>query len=274
MQPTDSPSVPELIDVWEAELCTPLDLCAGLVDEQWHAPTPCPGWDVADVVAHMGDVDGFLTGQPRPDRQPDWDRLPHVRNDVGRFTETGVDARRGAPPEQLLAELRELAAARRAQLDALPVDAEVLSPFGRPTTLERLIRMRTFDLWAHEQDIRAALGLDGGWDTDGAVVSYQQMTRALLALWPQVGAPERAVVHLRVTGPGISGDTWVVGGADGRSAFCRPVDDPTVEVTMSWPDYAMLSCGRIALESARERITVRGDVDLAERLLAELVITP
>ena len=38
---------------------------------------------------------------------------------------------------------------------------------------------RTFDTWVHEQDIRSAIGEEGGWDTDPARVASLQMIRAL-----------------------------------------------------------------------------------------------
>lgn len=274
MQPTDAPSVPELVVAWEDVLTSPLDLCADISDDQWHAPSLCPGWTVADVVAHMADVERFLAGLPSPEHTPDWDALPHVRGDVGRFTEVGVDALRGAPRAEVLDRLREVAVVRRSQLDALPPDAEVLSPFGRPTSLERLVRMRTFDLWAHEQDIRAGLQRDGGWGSDAAVVSFQQIAKAMLAVWSSIDAPAGAVVHLAVTGPGVEGDVWAATDGAGRGSVPEPGADATVEIELSWPDYALLSCGRITPADVRVPLVVRGDEQLAERLLAELAITP
>ena len=176
--------------------------------------------------------------------------------------------------DDLLARLREVAAVRRAQLDALPVDAEVLSPFGRPTTLERLVRMRTFDLWAHVQDVRAGIGADGGWGSDGAVVSFQQISRSLMVVWSSLDAPAGAVVHLVVTGPGIEADVWASTDGAGRGAVSGPVPDPAVELELSWPDYALLSCGRITADETRAPVVMRGDADLGGRLVAELAITP
>ncbi len=274
MQPTESPSVPELVDAWEAVLLTPLTLCADLSEQQWSAATPCPGWSVGDVVAHMADVEGVLAGLDRPVHTPDWDSLPHVQGDVGRFTEVGVDAARGTPRADVLAGLHDVAQVRRSQLDALDDDAQVISPFGRPTSLERLVRMRTFDLWAHEQDIRAGLGLDGDWSSDAAVVSYQQISKAMLAVWPSVEPPVGSVVHVIVTGPGVAGEIWAANAGEGRGVVTESVSEPHVTLELSWPDYARLSCGRITAADARDRVKIHGDIALGERLLAELAITP
>ena len=51
--------------------------------------------------------DQVLEGGVRPDHQPDWDRLPHVSSDFGRFAEVGVDRRRGATRAAVIAELRD-----------------------------------------------------------------------------------------------------------------------------------------------------------------------
>ncbi len=33
-----------------------------LTAEQWSLPTPCPGWSVADLVAHTIDLDSMAVG--------------------------------------------------------------------------------------------------------------------------------------------------------------------------------------------------------------------
>ena len=76
-------------------------------------PTPCPGWSVGDVVAHLIDIEQLMAGSPRPDHEPDWASLPHVQADFGRFTEVGVDCRRAHAREDVLAELQETIALRR-----------------------------------------------------------------------------------------------------------------------------------------------------------------
>ena len=92
--------------------------------------------------------------------------------------------------EDVVEELRAAIAMRRAQLDALPEGAEVIGPIGRPHDLDRLLRMRIFDTWAHEQDIRAAIGVDGGWNTPAAAVAREQIVRALPYVWARnVGRP-------------------------------------------------------------------------------------
>lgn len=272
-----NPTIPELIDIWQSALADIDALCARLSEGEWLAQTPCPGWTVADVVAHTADIESFMAGEPRPEHSPDWDSLPHASGPFGQFTEVGVDARRGRPREEVLAELRARAEARRAQLDALPVDAEVMGVTGAQVSLSRMVRTRTFDAWVHEQDIRAAIGQDGDWSSRPAVVSFQQMASALPYVWGKgVGAPVGAVVRITVTGPDLEADLLAIVGSDGRATASGPVAEPTVHLTVAWPDYMRLSCGRVDVHEPEflERLTLAGDAALGECLLEELAITP
>jgi len=271
--PTDR----ELVDIWQQALEAVAHLADGIDDDGWSAPTPCPGWAVADVVAHLVDIEQVLEGGVRPDHQPDWDRLPHVSSDFGRFAEVGVDRRRGATRAAVIAELRDAIEVRRAQLDATPDGAEVIGPLGNPTSLQRLLRMRTFDTWVHEQDIRAAIGVDGDWATPPARIAFQQMTRSLPLVWSRSAkAPSGATVHVRVTGPDLTGDVYADVDASGRGVACPTVAQPTVDLVLSWPDFMRLCAGRVPIDDPAllDRLQLTGDSALGTALLAALAITP
>jgi uncharacterized protein (TIGR03083 family) len=278
MQPTDAPpTVPELIDLWESALETVAGLGDAATDEQWRLPTPCPGWSVGDVVAHLIDIEQVMAGSPRPEHEPDWSGLPHAQGDFGRFTEIGVDARRAHPREDVIAELRETIALRRSQLDAVPDGAEVIGPFGNPTSMDRLLRIRIFDTWAHQQDIRTALGIDGGWDTPAAAVSQEQIVRALPYVWARtVGAPEGATLRVEITDPSLPRDVAIEAIADGKGISTPPVANATVWLTASWPDLMRLACGRVDTSDPelRTRLGLKGDTALGEAVLPALSITP
>lgn len=278
MQTTPAAStVPELLDVWQSALETVVALGTSATDEEWQLPTPCPGWSVGDVVAHLVDIEQMMAGSARPEHEPDWSSLPHVQADFGRFTEVGVDVRRSHAREDVLAELQATIELRRSQLDAVPEGAEVIGPFGNPTTMDRLLRIRIFDTWAHQQDIRAALGHDDGWDTPAAAVSQEQIVRALPYVWARtVGAPEGTTVRIEMTGPDLIRDVAVTAVAEGKGVDVAPGPDATVWVTASWPDLMRLACGRVDPDEPglRSRIVVRGDETLAAALLPALSITP
>jgi uncharacterized protein (TIGR03083 family) len=275
MDPRHSPDRDEFIGIWDATSTAFLDLAASLDDQQWSAPTPCPGWTAGDLVAHVIDIEQLLDQAPRPQHEPDWDALPHATGDVGRFTEVGVDARRGHARGDVVDEFRATLAARRSALAALPSDAEVLSPFGRPTTQERLLRMRILDTWVHEQDIRRAIGQPGGMASDGAIVALQVFLDGLPKAWAKhVGAPAGSVAHVVISDVGRGVEAWVLVGEDGQGAMSAPVDDPDVELTLSWDDFLTLAAGRAEPESVRGRVHVGGNAERGARLLASLTMTP
>jgi uncharacterized protein (TIGR03083 family) len=275
--PGDAPTVPDLIDAWQSAASGVIALGESLTEAQWQAQTPCPGWSVADVVAHCIDVEEVVGGCPRPDHQVDLTALPHARGPIGELTEIGVDYRRGRPSTDLLAEFRSVVEERRRQLDRTPQDAEVMGPFLASMPIERLLRMRTFDLWVHTQDIRAAVGRDGDWDTPGAVIAFQQMTRAIPFAWARnAKAPTGATVRVQVTGPDLTADVSAIVDGDGRGRPTVPVESPAVTLVVSWPDFMRLACGRIdpGDPGLRDRIELTGDAALGAALLPALSIAP
>ena len=272
-----APTAPEMIDIWQEAATAVADLADQIDADQWSAATPCPGWSVADVVAHVIDIEQLLAGDPRPEHQPDWSALPHAAGDFGRFTEIGVDHRRSRPRDEVVAELRETIGVRRGQLDAVPPGQDVLGPMGNPTTLDRLLRMRTLDIWMHEQDIRSATGIVGGWDTRPAWIAYQQIRAALPVVWSKkAGAPGGDTVRIDVTGPGVVASMAAMTGDDDRGVLIDPPSMASVVLRLSWPDLVSLAAGRVdpADPAVRARVELDGDPGLGDALLAALTITP
>lgn len=73
-----------------------LAFCRLLEDDEWAAPSGCPGWSVQDVVAHMtATVHGVFT--------PWLVKLMRSR-DVERANDADVETRRGRSPAEVLAE--------------------------------------------------------------------------------------------------------------------------------------------------------------------------
>jgi uncharacterized protein (TIGR03083 family) len=271
-------TVPELIHTWQVALDDVASLCESLTPEEWQAQSPCPGWTVADVVAHVIDLEQLFGGEPRPVHEPDWANLPHVTGDFGRLTEHGVDYRRGRDPEVLLAELRATITSRRRQLDALPVDAEVIGPpAGKMMGLDRFLRARTFDTWVHEQDIRWAVGRDGGWNTGPAGIAFILMAGALPYVWGRnVKAPVGSTLRVAVIGPDLFHESVVTVGEDGRGVLIPSVTDPTVSAEMTWAAFMRLSCGRVAVDDPWlvGKTELVGDPELCARLLPAMSIAP
>lgn len=264
----------ELFAAWRSASADFIDLVTPLSQAEWDAPTALPGWSVGDIVAHIGWLEGMLIGEYDAPHEPDWVSLPHVQSDFGRITEVPVDLRRSWAREAVLIELADRVSRRTAELEEGPhaADAEVMGPFG-PAPLSRVLRMRTLDTWVHEQDIRDALGRPGHLDSLGAQATAAQLLPGLGKVWAKLaGALPGQVLDVRVTGPGIEAGAIVAVGEDGRA---RMVGDDlldqagaaTVTLTMSWPTYLALSCGRGEAQPWREQVSVSGDPELAARTL-------
>jgi uncharacterized protein (TIGR03083 family) len=265
-------SFDELFAAWRSASQDFIELVTPLSQDEWDAPTSLPGWSVGDIVAHVGWIEGMLIGEVDPAHEPDWSTLPHVVTDFGRITEVPVDLRRSWTREAVLVELADRVSRRTTDLESGSPDAsvEVMGPLG-PAPLGRVLRMRTLDTWVHEQDIRDALARPCHLDTLGARATASQLLPGLGKVWAKlVGAQPGQVLEVRVTGPGIEADALVAVGDDGRA---RMVDDDlldqagaaTVTLTMSWPAYLALSCGRGDAGPWREQVQISGDADLAAR---------
>ena len=266
----------DFIDAWHEVM---LDARLNADDPAaWSLPTACPGWSVGDLIAHLLDIDGFLAGDPRPDHEPNWDALPHAVGSISLMTEVGVDARRGMPMEEVLAEFDSVLERRTAQLAAGTDDltALVIGPFGSERPLGRVLSMRTFDAWVHAQDIRAARGLPLQLDTAAARITADQLLSGLPLIWGKtLAAPPGTVLSLNITGPVVIADLQVSVDDEQRGLMVTGAV-PDVTLTITWPDLLDLMTGRVLTDDAGllERISLTGDAGLASRLLGALNVTP
>lgn len=264
----------QLLAIWRESADNVVALCEPLSDEQWAQLTPCPGWVVADIVAHLIDVESMVAGDPRPEIDIDWGRFPHITNDLGRATELGVEVRRGTPKDAVLGEFTAMMDRRGA--DIADITGDVRSPFGNIIPIERLLAMRIFDTWVHEQDIRLAIGQPGGMDSAAAQVSAQTMLSGLPKAWGKTVAPEPgSILRVTITGPDVSADVAYRINDDGRAEVTEP-GDATVHLTMSWPDYFLIATGRTDTNDSalRERISAHGDPELVDRTIRAMNVAP
>ena len=256
----------QLLEIWQQSARDVIALCEPLDDEQWNSATPCPGWTVADVVAHLIDVEAMVAGDPRPDVTIDWAQFPHINNDLGRATELGVEFRRNRTKAEVLAEYQEMMARRAAEL--ADVEGLVRSPFGNEIPIERLLGMRIFDSWVHEQDIRIALDQPGGLSSAPAQVAAQAMLGGLPKAWGKVVAPPiGSTLRVTITGPTIEADLAYVIDENGKAVPSEP-GDADVHLTMTWPEYMLLATGRTTLDQTAD------DSDLHARTLRALNVAP
>ncbi|MCP3990447.1 MAG: maleylpyruvate isomerase family mycothiol-dependent enzyme [Actinomycetia bacterium] len=252
-----SPSNEALADAVEEVLAATLSLARELTEEDADRPTDCPGWSVRDHLAHMVGLEQVLSGSPEPDIE--LPPLAHVVTDFDVFMEKLIHVRRDLPVAAIADELAGLVPRRMAQLRAQvgEGDPEVPGPFGqRPLSLS--LPIRVFDLWAHEQDIRRALGRQPRIEGQAAEISLDRVLLGWTAGLPKrvEGVDGRLVV--RVTAP-VESETEVVVGAGG----------PEVTLTGDLGQVTRVFCGRGGVADV-----MAGDPDLAAAIRNHLAMTP
>ena len=249
-------------------------LCSSLTEVPWKTPTDCPGWSVQDQVSHLAGAESGILGNPRPDHTPK--ETGHVKNDVGQCNEVVVDFRRSWPGHKVLAEFRELTDQRLGLLRGMTDEefaAETQTPIG-PGTVTDFVRIRIFDAWVHEQDIRRALNIPGELEGPVAVHSVGRVARAMpFVVARKAQAPDGVTVVFDVTGS--AGRVIPVGVAGGRgSELDSAPTSPTVKISTDVETFACLGCGRWDPNEVlrSNRVAIAGDPALGETIVKQMNI--
>lgn len=263
-----------IVDLLAEEWASIHALGAGLTPPQWQTVTDCPGWTVQDQLSHLIGTETMLLGRPA---DPPTAPVPHVRNDIGALNEAAIDARRARPGGEVLAEFAAVTAERLAALRALAPEAwDVVgpSPVG-PVPYREFMRVRVFDCWAHEQDIRRAVGQPGhlrGPIVDLVLAWHRRNLGYVVG--KRAGASEGTAVRFLVRGAADSDSVLedvtvtVVGG---RATALAPADapPPTSTIDTDVETYNALLCGRWSAEHAQRagRVRIAGDPAPAQAVL-------
>lgn len=163
---TVHPSLQTYADAWTHSVESISELVKPLAEAEWNRRTPCPGWSVRDIVSHVIGMECEQLGDPRPIHTLPRD-LYHVQNDNQRYMEMQVDVRRHHTAPEMTSELEYTLIRRMRQLrnESRAPETMVRAPLGAEQTLELALRMRAFDVWVHEQDLRTTLGQPGNLDS-------------------------------------------------------------------------------------------------------------
>lgn len=246
------------------------EACVDLDDAGWSTATACPGWDVHDNLAHIIAIEQMLEGDALPEvALPE--TIEHVKNDFGRVNEMWVEFYRPVEHSALL-DLFDATTARRLQrlnsLDAAGFTAPSWTPQGEGTVLD-LLPFRIFDAWCHEQDIRAATGRPGGWNTAAAGMAVDRMVNALpFAVGKRAGMSEGFTLAIHLTGDHSRDRVVAVSG--GRAGFADVADDGALSITMPTRTFLGFALGRTVWSEAATDVVVTGDHEAAERVLRNL----
>lgn len=197
------PTLQPYADAWTHSIDAISDIVQSLVEGEWNRRTPCPGWSVRDVVSHIIGLDCEMLGDPRPIHTLPRD-LFHVTNEHQRYMEMQVDVRRHHTSPEMTAELEYTVIRRNRQLrnESREPGTMVRAMMGTEVTLEHAMRMRAFDVWVHEQDLRTALGRPGNLDSPGAHIARDLMLEALPKVVAKgADAPRSSAIVFDVSGP-------------------------------------------------------------------------
>lgn len=260
-----------LFTVWDS-----IDvLLAGLSESQWQAATPLPGWDVQAVASHIIGTESFLQGIAPPEPDIDVKALEHVRNGVGAMNECWVRHFAGQPGGSVLRSYRAVLEDRRQVLGSMSEEewnAETMTPAG-VDSYGRFMRIRVFDCWMHEQDIRVAIGRPSSDDElsgDAARLSLDEIAATLgFVVGKLAQAPDGTRVQFDLTGR-LARSVRV--SVDGRA---RVVDDfggrePTAIIRVNALQFTRLAGGRPMCPLRPQHIDLAGDKDLAAQIVEKL----
>jgi uncharacterized protein (TIGR03083 family) len=271
---TVHPSLQNYADAWTHSVEAIAALVQPLSAEDWNRRTPCPGWSVRDVVSHVIGMECEMLGDPRPIHTLPRD-LFHVTDELSRYMEIQVDVRRHHTAPEMTAELEYTILRRARQLRNETRDPEtaVRAPLGGEQTLERAMRLRAFDIWVHEQDLRVALGEPGNLDSPGAHVTRDHLLDALpRVVAKDAGAPHGSAVVFDVHGP-LEFMRTVRVDAEGRGTIDgAPSLGPAVTLMLDWETYVRLACGRVRPAAVADRVKAEGDQELADAILREFAV--
>jgi uncharacterized protein (TIGR03083 family) len=250
------------------------DLSGALAPDAWDTPTCLPGWTVRDVVSHVIGAEAMLLGEPAP--EVDLSHLTHMANPIAEANEVWVEALRGTPGPEMVDRLDDVTGRRLAVLEAMTqeeFDAPSWTPAGRDETYGRFMRIRHYDCYLHELDIRTALGLPARETVADLASALDEVATGLgYIVGRKAGLPDGSRVRIDLTGP--LPRTYLIR-VDGRAAVVDELDGgPTVGIELSATRFLRLTGGRHDPGVAPgDGVTCTGDRALAGRLVADMSFT-
>ena len=169
-------------------------------------------------------------------------------------TQDLADAQRGRVPGETLAQWRAAVDETLDRVEASSLDAgDVLSMHGMRLSLDSLLVVRAFELWTHENDIRAVVGLPASVPDASTLTLMTDLAVRLLphAVTRTAPVPKPRHLHLVLTGEG--GGTWDVPLGNGEAA----APDGELMMVVDAVDFCRLVANRV--DPAAIDVHVNGD---------------
>jgi len=262
------------VELLAAEFAAVGSLLSGLTPDQWDVASCLPGWTVHDVVAHMVGTELLLSGHPAPDA--DVSRLTHMKNPIATANEVWVESMRPLPAAEMSARWEEVTADRLgslARMTQAEFDAPSWTPVGSDETYGRFMRIRHYDCFMHEHDIRFAVGLPGRPDPAHLASCLDEVATALgYIVGRRASLPDGTRAEIRLTGEPAR--TYRVQ-VDGRASVVDELDGPpTVGIELPVTTFLRLTGGRLDGPSGPVgEVSLTGDTVLGRRLVDNMAFT-
>jgi uncharacterized protein (TIGR03083 family) len=251
------------------------DLLSGFSDDQWQAETVLPGWCVRDIVAHLIGTESMLLGIKTPEPDIDVFTLPHVHNGIGAINERWVRHFRRRSGRELLERFRVATDDRRKQLTETTNEEWVSvtpTPAG-PDSYGRFMRIRTFDCWMHEQDIReavAARAADEVLAGRAPALTLDEIAANMGYIVGKLGgAPDGSRVEIELTGP-MRRTIRVAVDRRGRVVKEFNGESATASIRLDGVLFTRLIGGRTGAADHPDAIELGGDTAVAQRIVDHL----
>jgi uncharacterized protein (TIGR03083 family) len=250
-------SVPEVASISAIEVFSravaAFDEVLGQLDaDDWRRPV-LRDLTVQELVGHLVGVERDVLAALNGDR---------AVADVDHVAATQEAARDEAaqPPAATRRRWLEAAEATRALVGERDLDTEVAVHTLRPS-IASLLLVRAFELWTHENDIRAVSGLPPSVPDPASLATMTNLAaRALPVGADRIGLREPTRVRLVLTG--ASGGTWDVTLGDEQP------DGRSVRIIADTVDFCRLAANRV--RPAELDLHVTGDPDRIAAVLASV----
>jgi uncharacterized protein (TIGR03083 family) len=264
-QPVAPISVTELFPEVRAEL---LRVLRSLSDEQWAAPSLCPGWTVRNVVQHLlADDVGYLSGHRDHDgvwfEVTDWHDLV---DKINQQNDTWVSATKRISRRMLLS-LLEFTGNQffeyLATLDPAEMSGSIGWMLNMPVPLSMHLAREYTEWWIHHQHICEAVGIASLKERRYFLPVLSTFVHALPRTYEQIAAPDDTTIHLHITGEAHS-DWYLIRERDVWSLYASTDQPATSVITMNDDTAWRLFTRGLSEAEMRQRITIEGDVSLGQ----------
>jgi uncharacterized protein (TIGR03083 family) len=234
------------------------DLLGQLTEPEWELPAHRQHGRVRDVVAHLVAVEELVLAWvgARPPVDPE-EAADHVA-----ATRGAIDALADEPVAEVVERWYGLAGEVIDACRTAPADQAVIA-HDLPTDVDGLLLLRTFELWAHAQDICAATGRPRPTlDASRLAVMSERLVAALPFALALRGSsiPGRSA---QVVLTGTAGGSYVVPLHPGEAA-----GEPDTTIVTDVIDLCRVAARR--LEPGGLDVTIDGDEELARLVLANV----